>query len=224
MEKNNIPDSTFKKLIDENPVAMLQHIEHYEKEIGKLLQHTTVEQVAEEIHMLADNIILNARNLAKKEGFPVICKMGCSYCCYSMILISDVEFALVAKYMLQYNITPHFGDLDYGTLTREQHMATPYEKRKCPLLINNVCSIYPVRPLICRQANSISTDPKLCRKENLLNPIENQTNREIVVPEIDILQVALYKLEHPNAQQDEYGEVVNADDLLATKLWKIFHK
>jgi len=59
------------------------------------------------------------------------CDDGCGGCC-GVVPVTEKEFEVVIKYILENEITP----IDNGV--------------NCPLYMNGKCSIYPVRPLLCK--------------------------------------------------------------------------
>ena len=118
-------------------------------------------------------IINFTRNIHKEADkflsiIPNICKKGCSYCCSQLIRIHEYEEITIIIYMLQEinkstkeliinntsnwidffnNETPEIPtekDLIDFEITLAKNMIP------CPFLVDNCCSIYPVRPLTCR--------------------------------------------------------------------------
>lgn len=100
-------------------------------------------------------------------GFRTACSSGCSYCCSSHITLTPQE---------AFNIGLHLSrtceELEFIRLAEEcvagangleavglQEFARNYFK-SCPFLQDNKCSIYEVRPIVCR--NWISADLSAC--------------------------------------------------------------
>ena len=73
----------------------------------------------------------------------VCCQKGCSSCCEKGDYpLSDIEL----EYLMQ-----GFINLDAETKIQVQENFKSIEKGgRCPFLINNLCSVYPYRPIICR--------------------------------------------------------------------------
>lgn len=67
----------------------------------------------------------------KAVKFNLPCEKGCSECCDSPPYITFLEWQLIKKFLKGRKINK----LNEDT---------------CPLLINCACSIYPVRPVVCR--------------------------------------------------------------------------
>jgi Fe-S-cluster containining protein len=103
------------------------------------------------------------RTEAKRGKLP--CKKGCSHCCYMRVAVSEPEAQLIMKYVDSNNVQPDLtlaraqlaslpDDSDEAVQNTNagdwwyQHM--PTDVRRCMFLENEVCSIYSVRPLACR--------------------------------------------------------------------------
>lgn len=103
------------------------------------------------------------------EKLPNCCSKGCSFCCFQPIEIFDFEKKTIknaikkldttTKNNIKINLESWFNLLNantVGSTTLEgndilqlfQNMSP--NKHQCPLLINNLCSIYDDRPLACR--------------------------------------------------------------------------
>jgi len=79
------------------------------------------------------------------------CKRGCSHCCTIPVAVCAPEAHLIAQHTRR--------NLDLSEeepLTAEQNADAP-----CVFLKNNECSIYEVRPYVCRTFGSFE-DPKYC--------------------------------------------------------------
>jgi len=98
---------------------------------------------------------------AYADGY-VACKMGCAYCCHQAIDISRLE----ADYIQEKTGIRHAQVL-------APHPRDPLSfsgKTPCPFLKEGACSIYEHRPLICRIAVNLDSDPYWCRFENWHKP------------------------------------------------------
>lgn len=123
------------------------------------------------IHQIFDGIY----NDTPKE---VDCSEGCSWCCYSRVGVTELEMKAVESH-----IRHRFTHLQvqrvvkaakalkkkYQKLTQEERV---YSRDACPLLMDNRCSVYNSRPLMCRSA--LSMDAKACERAH--------TNVEAPVP------------------------------------------
>ncbi len=96
---------------------------------------------------------------------PMACAAGCAWCCYQRIGAAIPEIVRIADYMrrefteaqlaaTQERIRNH---LDQRRIQR-RHLGIP-----CPLLVDNRCSVYSVRPLTCQGFNS--SDSESCQRQ-----------------------------------------------------------
>jgi Fe-S-cluster containining protein len=90
----------------------------------------------------------------EKQAPFIKCKKGCTYCCKEgEYPLSELEYV---NLMLYYNKLPNDikGKINQNIETlMEQKREKFYE---CPFLINEECSVYPTRPIICRTFGLIS--------------------------------------------------------------------
>lgn len=112
--------------------------------------------------------------------FPSYCKKGCSYCCYDSFAISQIEFDLILKkiskhysqeqienlfnkaldYIEQikkedpvyYQLLESDGTKDQEALIKQVEHASNKKRTSfpCVFLEDGMCSVYDVRPYICR--------------------------------------------------------------------------
>lgn len=89
------------------------------------------------------------------------CKAGCSYCCYYKVEVKAHELLLIHDHMQKHFAPATIAQvLDEAatnaelirSLTPEQHLT---RNIKCPLLVNNQCSVYQVRPYKCRNFHAV---------------------------------------------------------------------
>ena len=92
----------------------------------------------------------------------VMCKSGCSNCCHIPVTITDDEAILILEYCKFKNIKIDLLKAHNQALSK-QKLEIPRQERQCIFLdsVTKSCSIYPVRPLVCRSHFSLS-DPKFC--------------------------------------------------------------
>ncbi len=82
--------------------------------------------------------------------------------------------------------------LDAQDLLQNFHFLHPLNKHGCPLLVNNLCSIYNSRPLACR-IHVVESNPSECEKD----PIELHQKIVLILEQIYLskwLKKALYDL------------------------------
>jgi hypothetical protein len=117
------------------------------------------------------------------QGFgpiPIACKKGCSHCCHVWVSATAPELLLIAK------IVRRRGGEVIDRL-RAAHLYTKdfsFEERfrqpnPCPMLEQDVCSIYDSRPKACRLA--VSGDASLCGRV-----YRQLTNEKIPTPTLHL--------------------------------------
>ena len=81
------------------------------------------------------------------------CTKGCSYCCHISVSVTPYEAALIGQVIH----TPPI-PIKYSNPFRVSKFAGV----PCPFLKDNSCSIYNIRPIVCRAHFNISDQPKAC--------------------------------------------------------------
>jgi Fe-S-cluster containining protein len=89
------------------------------------------------------------------------CTKGCSFCCELYVSASAPQVFAIADFLRE----KHANDLsaaiqrieeaDVHTRGRDAHSRAEH-RAFCPFLVNSLCSIYPVRPAVCRACCSLS--------------------------------------------------------------------
>ncbi|MCX8030345.1 MAG: YkgJ family cysteine cluster protein [Thermodesulfovibrionales bacterium] len=108
----------------------------------------------------------------KNRNTNLACKKGCANCCRTHKDIPLYPLELIGIYW--YVIEKTHGSLR-ETLKKQLES---HQKPICPFLIINSCSIYPLRPIACRQFNVFrqecyeGEDPYHTRRQDLLTPIK----------------------------------------------------
>ncbi len=108
------------------------------------------------------------------------CRAGCSYCCRKPgVLTSIPELLRILVYVRSTFCTNEIAELTerarrYAAQMEGRNCNDPIsESVPCPLLVDGLCSVYEVRPLVCRGYNS--TNVGACRSAhedpNVLVPI-----------------------------------------------------
>ncbi|HOA82748.1 MAG TPA: YkgJ family cysteine cluster protein [Thermodesulfovibrio thiophilus] len=116
----------------------------------------------------------------EKLGKKLACKRGCSSCCYTHrdIPVYPIEIVGIYWYVIEKVKDPM-------RLKIKRSLISHKRGEGCPFLIDSVCSIYPVRPLACRQFNVFGKpctdgeDPYYTRPEDVLKPREPYLGRAL---------------------------------------------
>jgi Fe-S-cluster containining protein len=100
-----------------------------------------------------------ARELANRVAPLTPCGSGCAHCCKQPVAISSWEAARIAKFTGRKLVDPVgvMPGQDNNEELRRRYGGVP-----CPMLRNNRCTVYAVRPLACIGHHSLASDPAVC--------------------------------------------------------------
>ena len=115
----------------------------------------------------------------------IACRSGCSYCCYIKVTVKAVEVHQIVDFVNRNFKPEHISSVvdqakqnveEAKDLTHRQHLDT---NQRCHFLVNDTCSIYPVRPTNCRNMHAM--DVEGCKKsfENPNEPIPTNYNQRL---------------------------------------------
>jgi len=92
-------------------------------------------------------VLFGLKKERKKRRQEVACNKGCSECCLGpRVPFVGIELAGISWYTSE--------KLAGGIRDKVKHQLQNHlETTQCPFLVDNVCSIYPVRPIACREYN-----------------------------------------------------------------------
>ena len=88
----------------------------------------------------------------------IACRAGCNFCCYNQVEVTPPEALLIGHHVAQ-TFSPAEQDglmnrvvraLNFKSGQTKQQIARLRHKLPCPLLRDGKCSVYEVRPLVCR--------------------------------------------------------------------------
>jgi Fe-S-cluster containining protein len=142
----------------------------------------TVVRAAADVARYADEALA----IVNDEYRPRLdCREGCSYCCCKPGVLTTIpEFLRILDHMRS-TFSAEAAD---GLADRARRYASQMDGRHfddlvdhlvpCPLLVDDRCSVYEVRPLVCRGYNSTNVDA--CR--------EASADAEVTVPIFSVLR------------------------------------
>jgi Fe-S-cluster containining protein len=111
-------------------------------------QDTTVLALVRQVH---DGMTAAIEALPSKAHHA--CAPGCDFCCYLPVDVLTPEAFRIAAYLEQTRSPAELATLVYRVGAQGQH---DFGIRPCVFLANGRCSIYEVRPMVCRGYNSLS--------------------------------------------------------------------
>ncbi len=183
---------------------------------------------------------LNKRIRSELDNFigkqKSCCKVGCSFCCYQTIEVINIEVNEIKNFLLnnideetkskiRENLKEYF--LFFDENTPNNTVLEAYDliinfkdisltkKTKCPLLIDNKCSIYESRPIACR-IHIVEENPSLCEKE----PYRDSSRPAIYIRQ-QILELMKSKTENAYILPLSY---IIAETLLPEKKLKLIER
>ncbi|RZI82994.1 MAG: YkgJ family cysteine cluster protein [Rubrivivax sp.] len=144
----------------------LQHARPETAQASQELQKMPVREALVRFYARHDARIEAAVNAASEK---LGCESGCGYCCSHF----EVEARPFEVFEIQAHVLKHFKPEQLrATIGRaaknveERKAATETERltlrQTCPFLVDNACSVYSVRPSVCR--NYHATDREKCKK------------------------------------------------------------
>lgn len=118
--------------------------------------------------------------LRSEDGIVASCKPGCSHCCRYHILTNIAEAQALAVFVRRELSAGQISELRLRTqqwhewdnsrpgrpsaIIKGKADISSYE-HCCPLVVKGACSVYPVRPVVCR-AHFVSSPPSSCCAAN----------------------------------------------------------
>lgn len=142
---------------------------------------TPVEAFINDVYSSMDTTTADGLDLLRSEdGIEPTCRAGCAHCCRFNILTNSVEIHTLAQYLKRKLSTEQMDALQERTQRwHEWDAARPgrhstgsgrTEDRgvydhSCPLLVDEQCSAYAVRPAVCR-SHFVTSEAELCSTAN----------------------------------------------------------
>jgi Fe-S-cluster containining protein len=99
---------------------------------------------------------------------PLACQEGCAWCCHKLVGTTAPEVFRIADYLQRHLAPQELQTVEDQIIQRDEQRKGLREDRwsaarlPCSLLVDDRCSVYPVRPLTCRGFNS--SDARQCER------------------------------------------------------------
>jgi len=159
------------------------------KEAGACLPATPEESFVKALYASVDEAIAcGLDRLLKDDGIVPSCRLGCCSCCRFPILISIAEARTLAHFVKRtFSLEQieslrirtrqwHQWDdaLRAGSFSHDTAGLTKPSSRKmsCPILVDEACSAYDVRPLVCR-SHFVRSHPLSCKEADNTQSVGN---------------------------------------------------
>ncbi len=129
----------------------------------------TVPVIIRKLYQLGGELVERTekqKNITNK----IECNVGCPYCCYTRVKLTPCEALHIGQHIRE-NYSLRQTDILMKRITNTlrqakgkstEELASFWEKTPCIFLENEKCSIYNIRPFICRAWHSLSADQ--CRR------------------------------------------------------------
>jgi len=136
----------------------------------KMIHGTHKDTILVAIQAVMDFVQKTIEQLEVSGQSPAVsCGSGCSFCCHSLIRVIPAEALLIDAFIRSNFINKDVRVLkktirEYRILIHGKNLKNRVaikDKTPCIFLKKNNCSIYPVRPFICRAWNSL--DKSVCQ-------------------------------------------------------------
>jgi Fe-S-cluster containining protein len=122
-------------------------------------------EIATSAYFLADHLVwrFEANNPLPQ---PLACQEGCDACCHNLVELTPPE-ALLIGYHLRRDCPEAVRDLVLTQVAKNLALAAGKTKAAlaalrrelpCPLLRDRRCSVYPIRPLVCRAMHALNRE------------------------------------------------------------------
>jgi uncharacterized protein len=127
--------------------------------------------------LIDTGVAIAVRNGEKEHGSAIACSRGCAVCCGQKD-IPVYPHELVGLYWYASEML----ELPDRRVLKDQ-LASHAPGSSCPFLLQNACSVHPVRPAACRWFNifgipcAAGEDPYYTRRSDVLVPLEEYTDR-----------------------------------------------
>ena len=165
-------------LTDTEKVEIASLIQKQERQLGrKLTSNRNKIYAINTIRLLHEQIDALTEKIKKKPDVRFDCKAGCSYCCSLRVAATPPEVFLIARHLKQMPIESHSELIARLKIRAEatQGVSTENFFFPCTLLVAGQCTIYEVRPVMCRKY--LSLDVEECKKPDACAP----EDREMVI-------------------------------------------
>lgn len=100
-----------------------------------------------------------------KDVGQVTCARGCNFCCYIEVTTATEEGKMLARHVKR-EMLPALAKQAAANKWND----LPYQDRKCVFLKNGECSVYDIRPAVCRKY-AVASPAKDCNTEHQINQV-----------------------------------------------------
>lgn len=162
-------------LSDSEKLEIATVIQHQEKQLGRKLSSNRNKIYAiNAIRILHEQIDELTQKIIKKPGLHFDCKAGCSYCCSLRVAAVPAEIFVIARHLKQLPKETQSEIIRRLEIHAEAARGILMEQHflPCPMLADGRCSVYALRPAMCRKY--LSLDVEECKKPDACAPEDRE--------------------------------------------------
>ena len=152
-------------------------------------------EIAEAMQRQLEHGVAAREELAKRKRLRIVCARGCNVCCEELVVVYLPEALAVARWLRsaagaeararfldQYaswreragDGIEREADLNADWTRRDEYERAHKEQWQrrvmCAFNHEGACSIYPVRPMLCREGHAVDTNARCCVDVALVDP------------------------------------------------------
>ncbi|MFO0576584.1 MAG: hypothetical protein U1A78_21470 [Polyangia bacterium] len=189
------PEPSVPPHVEELVGALLRHpgFASGERRFPRRVERDEGADLAEQLMAQVDRACAARSQVSARQGLPIVCSRGCSGCCEELVLVYLPEAAAVTRYLMRPENHaardaflagfPAWQKAVGDAAVRmsecvargdnkgyvERHQAQWRRRILCAFNRDGECTVYPVRPLACRNAHAVET-PTRCSGANVSGP------------------------------------------------------
>ncbi len=169
------------------------------EEFGPDIPITPQEHFVNDVHASVDEAAVRRMDrLRSEDGIIPSCELGCCHCCRHLIPANIAEAHALVQYVRrefsagqidalrmrtqQWHEWDHSRPGRHPSAIIDEQADVPGYEHSCPMLVDGKCSVYPVRPLVCR-THYVSSPPLSCSTVN--DPISTEAAPVVLTSVLD---------------------------------------
>ncbi len=131
----------------------------------------------------------------------IMCKRGCSGCCYQKVAISELEAEILSKKVSAQDIPILRKQAEaVSNLDSDYNKLLTREEARCVFLKNGECSIYNDRPMMCRTYHVVS-EPALC-------DVYDNPNSRVAVPHSQMVELVVSAVFYESGKEGNMASLI----------------
>ncbi len=206
---------------------LLQLERQVEKEITQKLRANPTAVFAARLAAVAQQKIDLVHDAAAKKGVRFACAKGCSYCCQLKVDAYPQETFRIARGLRERTDQAGLVEALAAHANRNKDVTDKRSREPCPFLVDHACSIYDLRPAMCRKtvsldverckafAETVPSDPEMFYKSNAIinGAAKAYARAKLAFAPHELVSSVLLALSDPGAEARWW----NGEDVFGTK-------